>query len=108
MVEWPVSKFMLEQGYTDSFREVHLDPSLTLEGTWGYLSQRDIISDRIDFVYYKGNNLKNLTSKIVMEDPIRQYDRIDIVLPMVAKSKTEAADPKREQLLNDIELPKWK
>ena len=69
VVEWPVSKFMLEQGYTDSFREVHLDPSLTLEGTWGYLSQRDIISDRIDFVYYKGNNLKNLTSKIVMEDP---------------------------------------
>jgi endonuclease/exonuclease/phosphatase (EEP) superfamily protein YafD len=40
-----------------------------LEGTWGYLSPREIISDRIDFVYYKGQNLKTISSKIVMEDP---------------------------------------
>ena len=69
VVPWPVSKLMLEHGYTDSFRETHPDPTLTLEGTWGYLSPRDIISDRIDFVYYKGKNLKTLCSKIVMEDP---------------------------------------
>jgi exonuclease III len=69
VVQWPVSKLMLEHGYTDSFREAHPDPTQTLEGTWGYLSTRDIISDRIDFVYYKGQNLKTLSSKIVMEDP---------------------------------------
>ena len=69
LVAWPVSKLMLERGYTDSFREAHPDPTQTLEGTWGYLSPRDIISDRIDFVYYKGHNLKTLSSKIVMEDP---------------------------------------
>lgn len=69
VVEWPVSKLMQQYGYTDSFREVHPDPIQTLEGTWGYLSPRDIISDRIDFVYYKGNKLKPLSSKIVMEDP---------------------------------------
>jgi exonuclease III len=69
VVQWPVSKLMLEHGYTDSFREAHPDPTQTLEGTWGYLSPRDIISDRIDFVYYKGQNLKTLSSKIVMEDP---------------------------------------
>ena len=69
VVQWPVSKLMLEQGYTDSFREANSDPTQTLEGTWGYLSPRDIISDRIDFVYYKGQNLKTLSSKIVMEDP---------------------------------------
>ena len=69
VVEWPVSKLMLERGYTDSFREAHPDPTQTLEGTWGYLSPRDIISDRIDFVYYKSQNLKTLTSKIIIEDP---------------------------------------
>ena len=56
-------------GYIDSFREAHPDPTQTLEGTWGYLSPREIISDRIDFVYYKGQNLKTISSKIVMEDP---------------------------------------
>ena len=69
VVAWPVSKLMLVHGYTDSFREAHPDPTQTLGGTWGYLSPRDIISDRIDFIYYKGQNLKTLSSKIVMEDP---------------------------------------
>ena len=69
VIEWPVSKFMLEHGYTDSFREVNPDPTQTLEGTWGYISSRDIISDRIDFVYYKRGKLKTLSSKIVTEDP---------------------------------------
>ena len=69
VVQWPVSKLMLEYNYTDSFRKAHPDPRQTLEGTWGYLSPRDIISDRIDFIYYKGENLKTLYSKIVMEDP---------------------------------------
>ena len=41
---------MLAHGYTDSFREAHPDPTQTLEGTWGYLSPRDIISDRIDLM----------------------------------------------------------
>jgi endonuclease/exonuclease/phosphatase (EEP) superfamily protein YafD len=69
VVAWPVSTLMQERVYIDSFREAHPDPTQTLEGTWGYLSPREIISDRIDFVYYKGQNLKTISSKIVMEDP---------------------------------------
>ena len=69
VVEWPVSKLMEQYGYSDSFREIHPDPSQTLEEKLGYLSPRNIISDRIDFVYYKGKKLKPLSSKIVMEDP---------------------------------------
>ena len=68
VVEWPVSKLMLDRGFTDSFREKHPDPTLTLEGTWGFLSD-DIISDRIDYIYYRGKKLKTLDSKIVMADP---------------------------------------
>jgi exonuclease III len=68
VVEWPVSKMMKERGFTDSFREAHPDPTLTLDGTWGFLSD-DIISDRIDFIYYKGTNIKVTNSKIVQDDP---------------------------------------
>lgn len=68
VVEWPVSKLMEERGYTDSFREVHPDPALTLEGTWGFLSD-DIISDRIDYIYYRGDKIRTRQSKIVMDDP---------------------------------------
>jgi len=49
-----------EFGYTDAFREAHPNLVQTMEGTWGYLSPRDIISDRIYFVYYVGQKLKVL------------------------------------------------
>jgi hypothetical protein len=68
VVEWPVSKLIDQYGYSDSFREMHPDLSQALEGTWGYLSPRNIISDRIGFAYFKGKKLKPLSSKIVMED----------------------------------------
>ena len=68
VVEWPVSKLMQDEGYIDSFRQANPDPTKTLEGTWGYLND-DLISDRIDFVYYKGDKLKTIASKIVMDDP---------------------------------------
>jgi exonuclease III len=76
VVEWPVSKLMQEMGYTDSFREANPDPTKTLEGTWGYLND-DVISDRIDFVYYKGDKLKTITSKIVMDDPVGGFFNSD-------------------------------
>ncbi len=67
-VEWPVSKLMAENGFIDSFREANPDPLKTMDGTCGFLSD-EIISDRIDFIYYKGIELKTKTSKIVKEDP---------------------------------------
>lgn len=68
VVEWPVSKAMFDDGFIDSFREAHPDPTTSYEGTWGFLSD-DIISDRIDYIYYKGDKLKTKSSKIVMDDP---------------------------------------
>lgn len=68
IVEWPVSKLMMDQGYVDSFRETNPDPTTTLDGTWGFLSD-DIISDRIDYIYCKGENLKPTASKIIKDDP---------------------------------------
>lgn len=68
VVEWPVSRLMMNQGFRDSFREVNPDPLKTMEGTWGFLSD-DIISDRIDYIYSKGKRIHPRESKIVMDDP---------------------------------------
>ena len=68
IVEWPVSKLMKDRGYKDSFREANPEPTKTMEGTWGFLSD-DIISDRIDFIYFKSDKIRSNYSKIVQEDP---------------------------------------
>jgi len=68
VVEWPVSTLMGLNGYTDSFRQMHPDPTKTMEGTWGFLNDA-IISDRIDFIYYKGGRIKARNSNIVMDNP---------------------------------------
>ena len=68
MVEWPVSAKIIDNDFKDSFREANPDPLKTLDGTWGFLND-EIISDRIDFIYYKGEGLKVKSSKIVMDDP---------------------------------------
>jgi len=76
VVEWPVSKLMIDRGYTDSFREVNPDPGKTLEGTWGFLSD-EIISDRIDFIYFKGDKIGIKYSKIVQDDPVDGFFNSD-------------------------------
>lgn len=69
VVEWPVSKRMIDAGFVDSFREANPDPTTTMDGTWGYLSSKDIISDRIDYIYYKGKGIKTESSEIIQDDP---------------------------------------
>ena len=57
VVEWPVSKVMMETGFSDSFREIRRDlnyqsPTMTAER----------ITYRIDYIYYKGAKLKVVDS----------------------------------------------
>jgi len=59
---------MVDNGFADSFREANPDPAKTLDGTWGFLNE-NIISDRIDFIYYKGKGLKTKSSRIIQDDP---------------------------------------
>ena len=68
VVNWPVSKMMMENGFIDSFREANPDPLKSLDGTWGFLFE-GMISDRIDYIYYKGNRIWTKSSKIVMDNP---------------------------------------
>ncbi|MFV0507100.1 MAG: endonuclease/exonuclease/phosphatase family protein [Bacteroidales bacterium] len=68
VVEWPTSKLMATKGYTDTYREVNPDPSNDLAITWGYEAVYKV-QDRIDFIYYRGNGLKTVSSRIVKENP---------------------------------------
>lgn len=66
-VSFPTSRYLLEEGYKDSFREMHPDEVARPEGTFaGIYGQLDY--SRIDFLYYKGG-IKAVNSKIVQTSP---------------------------------------
>ncbi len=69
IVEWPVSKKMNESGFKDSFREMYPDPLQNPAGTWGGFLFENMISDRIDYIYYKGKGLQAIRSQIIKDDP---------------------------------------
>lgn len=66
-VAFPVSRFLMERGYKDSFRETNPDEVNRPEGTFaGIYGQLDF--SRIDFIYYKGG-IQAIHSKIVQTAP---------------------------------------
>lgn len=66
-VAFPTSRFLLERGYKDSFREMYPDEVARPEGTFaGIYGQLDF--SRIDFIYYKGG-IRAVSSKIVQTAP---------------------------------------
>ena len=68
VVQWPVSKEMEKYGFIDSYREINTNP-LTHPGiTWSPQMNMDInksTKDRIDFIYYKGRDIKAISSRII-------------------------------------------
>ena len=63
MVNWTVSKAMVNAGFKDTFRKIYTDPVENIGTTW--LGVRDVEGllvftrrDRIDYIYSKGKNLK--------------------------------------------------
>ncbi|MGF6928551.1 endonuclease/exonuclease/phosphatase family metal-dependent hydrolase [Chitinophaga sp. W2I13] len=64
----PASRFMLERGYRDSYRELQPNevthPAGTFAVIYGHLQ-----TSRIDFIYYKGPGIKAIASKIIRTSP---------------------------------------
>lgn len=67
-VAFPVSQYMYEQGFKDSFRDVHPDETLRPEGTFAGIYGH-LYNNRIDYLYYKGKGLQALSSKIIQTSP---------------------------------------
>lgn len=67
-VAFPISRYMLERGYKDSFREINPDELERPEGTfapiYGHLQ-----TSRIDFIYYRGKGIKAVSSKVIKTAP---------------------------------------
>ena len=68
-VEWTVSKVLQENGFIDSFRELNPDPAKNIGATW-YWSDGDVKDrmDRIDFIYYRGKNIRAIQSEVYNSD----------------------------------------
>ena len=68
VINWTISKALIDAGFTDSYREINPDPLNELGKTWisglnedgefGYTKE-----DRIDYIYYNGNMLKPIESE---------------------------------------------
>lgn len=70
-VEWPGSKTLEKAGFRDSYREIHPDPVSHPGNTWTPTTAPDDPNDhhdRIDFVMYRGADLKLLSSQVVGEN----------------------------------------
>lgn len=67
-VAFPISRYMLAEGYKDSFRELNPDEVLRPEGTWAVIYGH-LQHCRIDFLYYKGPGIKAVASKIIKTAP---------------------------------------
>lgn len=72
-IEWPVSKAMIDAGFKDSYRELHIDPLLDPGLTWtpraATSSTKYGLRDRIDYIYYQGG-LRAVESKMIEYHPI--------------------------------------
>ena len=72
-VDFPISRYMLDEGYKDSFREAHPDEVERPEGTYGSIFGQ-LQHSRIDFLYHRGKGVKVVSSKI-----FRTHPEIDFV-----------------------------
>ena len=60
----PISRYMYEQGFLDTFRVLNPDEVLRPEGTYAPIFGH-LQTSRIDYIYYKGSGITPIFSKIV-------------------------------------------
>jgi len=66
-VEWPCTKRLVEYGFIDAYRMANTDEVLNPGKTWSSINTPGEIHDRIDFIFYMGNQLKLIESKVIGE-----------------------------------------
>lgn len=65
VVNWSVSKALVDAGFKDSFREIHPNPADNIGTSWIEPVSPDLPdrADRIDYIYYKGKGIKAIESE---------------------------------------------
>lgn len=64
----PISRYLMENGFKDSFRQLHPDELERGEGTFAVIFGH-LQTSRIDYIYSKGSKLKAISSKIIRTTP---------------------------------------
>lgn len=65
VIDWWTTSMLENAGLIDSYREVHSDAMEHPGITWDQPEKKD--EHRIDYIFYKGNKLKTVDSKIIKE-----------------------------------------
>ncbi len=64
VIDWPTSQVLTEAGFRDSYREANPVIERQRDRTWSpRFTDRE--QDRIDYIYYQGNNLQAVESRVV-------------------------------------------
>ena len=61
---------MEKNGFSDSYREIHADPLKERGITWSP-TFTNAFKDRIDYIYYKGNEIKPIQSFTISKHPVK-------------------------------------
>ncbi len=70
VIRFPNSVLMEKNGFKDSFRDIHPDPLQERGITWSP-TFTNAFKDRIDYIYYKGNQLKPVRSFTISKHPVK-------------------------------------
>ncbi len=62
VAEWPVTKLVADAGFRDAYRECHPQVDRTADRTWSPRFPEQI-QDRIDFVFWRGSQLRAVEAK---------------------------------------------
>ncbi|MCG3122028.1 MAG: hypothetical protein GIKADHBN_00404 [Phycisphaerales bacterium] len=68
VIDWPVTRYMQELGYSDAYREVHPRVRRLVDRTWTPRFP-DQQQDRIDYVFYRGGTLRCMHARVVDRHP---------------------------------------
>lgn len=70
VIRWPTSVAITKAGFADSYRELHPTVDRTKDRTWSprFPEQQQ---DRIDYIYYKGRNLKAVSCVTDEKHPVK-------------------------------------
>ncbi|UKJ06809.1 endonuclease/exonuclease/phosphatase family protein [Solitalea lacus] len=70
VINFPASNVMQKAGFIDSFRELYPDPLKDRGITWSPQFPK-AFKDRIDYIYYKGHQLKAIKSFVIDKHPVK-------------------------------------
>jgi exonuclease III len=64
VVEFPASKFMYEEGFSDVYRSIFPDETTSPGFTWSPI-HKDGLQTRMDFIYFRGEMLVPTSARVI-------------------------------------------